>query len=180
MTAKDGDSARDFAGATDAGAGGASAAGAAGAATDRRTGTDRTRVAAYAVCRDDAGRILLCHIAPSVGVGDVWTLPGGGLDFGESPDAAVLRELTEETGYVGELDGLIGVSDRVFNHVDGADRVHAIRILYRVRILGGELRDEPEGSTDTCRWFRPKEARKLHLGELARYALELARIESAR
>ena len=42
---------------------------------------DRIRVAAYALCRDDEGRILLCHIAPSVGAGDIWTLPGGGLDF---------------------------------------------------------------------------------------------------
>ena len=141
---------------------------------------NRTRVAAYAVCRDDEGRVLLCHIAPSVGVGDVWTLPGGGLDFGEPPEVAVLRELTEETGYVGELDGLIGVSDRVFRDVDGADRLHAIRILYRVRITGGDLRDEPDGSTDTCRWLEPREARSLRLGELARYALDLVRAEAAR
>jgi ADP-ribose pyrophosphatase YjhB (NUDIX family) len=143
------------------------------------TGSDRTRVAAYAVCRDDDGRVLLCHIAPSVGVGDVWTLPGGGLDFGEPPEVAVLRELTEETGYIGELDGLVGVSDRVFNEVDGADRLHAIRILYRVRIVGGQLRDEPDGSTDTCRWFTRREARRLRLGELARYALDLVRAERA-
>jgi 8-oxo-dGTP diphosphatase len=141
---------------------------------------NRTRVAAYAVCRDDEGRVLLCHIAPSVGVGDVWTLPGGGLDFGEPPEVAVLRELTEETGYVGELDGLIGVSDRVFRDVEGADRLHAIRILYRVRIVGGELRDEPDGSTDKCRWLQPKEARRLRLGELARHALDLMRTEAAR
>ena len=96
------------------------------------------RVAAYAVCRDDDGRILLCHIAPSVGAGDIWTLPGGGLEFGEAPDAAVLRELTEETGYVGELEGLLDVSDRLFDGVDGADRMHAIRIVYRVRIIGGD------------------------------------------
>ena len=69
------------------------------------------------------------------------------------PDVAVLRELTEETGYVGELEDLVGVTDRVFHEVDGADRLHAIRILYRVRLTGGELRDEPKGSTDTCRWF---------------------------
>ena len=143
------------------------------------TGQDRTRVAAYAVCRDDQGRVLLCHIAPSVGVGDVWTLPGGGLDFGERPDVAVLRELTEETGYTGQLEALVGVTDRVFHEVDGADRLHAIRILYRVRLTGGELRDEPEGSTDTCRWFTIREARKLRLGELARYALDLVRAERA-
>lgn len=142
-------------------------------------GVDRTRVAAYAVAEDDQGRVLLCHIAPSVGVGDVWTLPGGGLDFGEPPDVAVLRELTEETGYKGELDGLIGVGDRVFHGVDGADRVHAIRILYRVRIVGGDLRDEADGSTDTCRWFTPAETRGLRLGELARHALDVLRAESA-
>jgi ADP-ribose pyrophosphatase YjhB (NUDIX family) len=147
--------------------------------TTTEVGTDRTRVAAYAVCRDDAGRVLLCHIAPSVGVGDVWTLPGGGLEFGEPPEVAVLRELTEETGYVGDLDGLVGVSDRVFRDGDDGDRLHAIRILYRVRIVGGELRDEPEGSTDTCRWFTPREARKLRLGELARHALDLVRAERA-
>ena len=142
---------------------------------DTGTGTDRTRVAAYAVAHDDEGRILLCHISPAIGVGDVWTLPGGGLDFGEAPEAAVLRELAEETGYTGELEGLAGVSDRVFRGVDGADRMHAIRILYRVRIVGGELRDEPDGSTDTCRWFTTREARKVRLGELARHALELPR-----
>jgi ADP-ribose pyrophosphatase YjhB (NUDIX family) len=149
------------------------------AGTGVRTGIERTRVAAYAVASDDDGRMLLCHIAPSVGVGDVWTLPGGGLDFGEAPEVAVLRELNEETGYVGELDGLVGVSDRVFNDVDGADRLHAIRVLYRVRIVGGELRDEPDGSTDTCRWFTPSEARTVRLGELARHALDLQRRDSS-
>ena len=44
--------------------------------TDAGGGADRTRVAAYAVTHDEDDRILLCHIAPSVGVGDIWTLPG--------------------------------------------------------------------------------------------------------
>ncbi len=140
--------------------------------TGAGTGTDRTRVAAYAVAHDEDGRVLLCHISPSVGVGDVWTLPGGGLDFGEPPEVAVLRELTEETGYDGELEGLMAVGHRMFHDVDGADRMHAIRILYRVRIVGGDLRDEQDGSTDTCRWFTPSEARVLRLGELARQALD--------
>src|SRR4051812_34234682 len=110
------------------------------------TRVDRVRVAAYAVVRDEAGRILLCHIAPSIGVGDLWTLPGGGLEFGEAPAAGVLRELTEETGYDGVVETLVDVTDRLFQHVDGADRMHAIRILYRVRLTGGERRDEVDGS----------------------------------
>jgi ADP-ribose pyrophosphatase YjhB (NUDIX family) len=131
--------------------------------------TDRIRVAAYAVIRDEDGRFLLCHIAPSVGVGDVWTLPGGGVDFGESPAHAVLRELTEETGLTGELEGLVDVSDRLFGGT--GDRLHAIRILYAVRITGGDLRDEPDGSTDTCRWVTAAEAKGMRLGELARAAI---------
>ena len=132
---------------------------------------DRTRVAAYALVRDDRGRVLLCHIAPSVGVGDIWTLPGGGIDFGEPPAQAVLRELTEETGLRGELGRLVDVSDRLFGTADEGARLHAIRIVYEVRITGGSLRDEPDGSTDTCRWVTIDEARELPLGELARRSL---------
>jgi ADP-ribose pyrophosphatase YjhB (NUDIX family) len=139
---------------------------------------DRVRVAAYALCRDDDGRVLLCHIAPSVGAGDIWTLPGGGLEFGESPAAAVVRELAEETGYRGEVERLLDVSDRLFEDLDGqggTDRMHAIRIVYAVRILDGELRDEPDGSTDTCRWLTLDEAAGLRLGELARRAVDRIR-----
>jgi 8-oxo-dGTP diphosphatase len=143
-------------------------------ATDGRTRVEtdgRTRVAAYAVTRDDAGRLLLCHLAPSVGVGDIWTLPGGGIEFGEAPADAVLRELTEETGLRGEVDDLLEVTDRVFEPGDDGSRMHAIRILYAVRIVGGDLRDEPDGSTDTCRWVTPDEAAALRLTELARRAV---------
>jgi 8-oxo-dGTP diphosphatase len=134
----------------------------------------RTRVAAYALSTDDRARILLCRIAPTVAPNEIWTLPGGGLEFGESPDVAVLRELTEESGYEGELVGLADVTDRVLTDSDGGGRLHAIRIIYRVRVTGGELRDEIDGSTDTCDWFTLDEAARLNLGGLARHALSLA------
>ena len=132
------------------------------------TPPQRVRVAAYAFCRDDAGRVLLAHIAPSVGVGDVWTLPGGGLAFGEAPATACVRELREETGYIGEVVRLLDVSDRVFEPAVGGERLHAIRVVYAVRIVGGELRHESDGSTDRAAWFEPAAARRLRLGGLAR------------
>ena len=138
---------------------------------------DRTRVAAYALCRDGTGRVLLCHIAASVGAGDLWTLPGGGLDFGEAPSAAVVRELAEETGYRGQVERLLDVDDRLFHAMHGAGRMHAIRIVYRVRVTGGTLRDEPDGSTDTCRWFDPAATDAFRLGELARHALAWLRAD---
>ena len=136
-----------------------------------------TRVGAYAIALDEGGRILLCRISPSIRPGEVWTLPGGGVDFGEPPATAVLRELTEESGYTGAIIELADVSDHLFpGPIEGVEGpMHAIRIVYRVRITGGDLRDEPDGSTDTCAWFSPDEAARLHLGELASRAVRAVR-----
>jgi ADP-ribose pyrophosphatase YjhB (NUDIX family) len=144
------------------------------------SGDGRTRVGAYAICLDETDRILLCRLEPSVAPGETWTLPGGGIEFGEAPAAAVIRELAEESGYRGVVADLLDVSDRLFTDGvaptdDGGDgRLHAIRIVYRVRIVGGELRDEVGGSTDTCGWFTLAEAARLHLGELAQRAVRVA------
>jgi ADP-ribose pyrophosphatase YjhB (NUDIX family) len=137
------------------------------------SGAARTRVAAYALCVDDAGRVLLCRMSPDVLAGEVWTLPGGGLAFGESPQAAVLRELEEETGQAGEIVSLVDVSDRLLEIPERPETVHAIRVIYRVRTEGDDLRSEPEGTTDACAWFTLEEATRLNLGDLARRAIDL-------
>ena len=137
-----------------------------------------TRVAAYALCIED-GRLLLCRLAPGewTSVGH-WTLPGGGLDHAESPPDAALRELREETGLLGEIIGLADVmswSKRWIHPRDGVDEAyHAIQIVYRVRIIGGDLRDEPNGSTDAARWFSQDQLSGLPLVELAQNAARLA------
>ena len=136
-------------------------------------GSKRVRVGAYALAVDDSGRVLLCRVAPSITPGEVWTLPGGGLDFGESPEVGVLRELAEESGYEGEINALLDASSHIFTDSHGA-KVHAVRIVYRVRVTGGELRDEVDGSTDTCGWFARDEALALNIVELVRRVLPMA------
>jgi 8-oxo-dGTP diphosphatase len=135
----------------------------------------RTRVGGYALCMDDV-RILLARLsAIEVDVG-AWTLPGGGLEFGEHPDAAVIRELEEETGFVGEIAEVAGVFSHVYRQsraAEGAD-LHFLGILYHVRIVGGGLRDELDGSTDTARWFRRAELADVRLVEIARFGVDLA------
>ena len=136
-----------------------------------------TRVSAYAVCVDDADRLLLCRIAPGYTTDDdgKWTLPGGGLEHGEDPPDGALRELTEETGYVGELGELLAVDSwaRRLNERDGSETdYHGIRILYRCRVVRGHLRVETAGSTDDARWFSPDELARTPLVGLVRVALE--------
>ena len=71
-----------------------------------------TRVAAYAVCVDDSRRILLARVAPGYMAEGMWTLPGGGLQFGEEPAHAVIRELAEETGLEGRVISLAFVDKK--------------------------------------------------------------------
>jgi ADP-ribose pyrophosphatase YjhB (NUDIX family) len=141
------------------------------------SGRQVTRVSAYALCLEN-DRVLLCRIAPGpwTAVGS-WTLPGGGLDFGESPRVGALRELTEETGLEGEIERLAEVLDWSDHWVHPDDDVneafHAIQIVYRVRITGGSLRNELDGSTDVAAWFTRAEAEALPLVELAQAGIRL-------
>ncbi len=134
------------------------------------------RVAAYAVCRDGE-RILCCRLAPGEPSPGAWTLPGGGIDFGERPEDAVVRELEEETGLAGRVDGIAAVRSRVFpgRLADGRRReMHAIALLYRVTVVGGTLRDEPHGSTDRAAWFTRDELAAERVVTIMRTALEIA------
>ena len=138
------------------------------------------RLAAYAVCVDRAARILLCRLAQgSTRKRDGWwTLPGGGIEHGEHPRDAVLRELTEETGLAGEVRGLLDVhswtaSLDAFGDEPASD-FHAVQVVYRVAITGGALRPEVGGSTDLCRWVPRAEIAGLRLVELVEAVLPLA------
>jgi len=115
---------------------------------------ERVRVAAYAWTeRDDA--LLLVRIAPGeLGAGR-WTLPGGGLAFGEDPAIGVIRELREETGLEGEVGALLGVRSAILEPhiVKSGHRIHTVGLLFRVTITGGELRHEVDESTDLAAWI---------------------------
>ena len=135
------------------------------------------RIAAYNVCLDDQERLLMCRLSAITERPGAWTLPGGGIDFGEHPEAGALRELEEETGLVGRIVELVTVDSirrpaRIMNGIE-CD-YHGVRIVYRTEIIGGELRDETDESTDQAAWCARDDLEAMPLLELARVGAEFA------
>jgi ADP-ribose pyrophosphatase YjhB (NUDIX family) len=128
-------------------------------------------VGAYALCLRD-NQLLVVRIASGETDAGKWTLPGGGLLWGEAPEHGVLREFAEETGLSGRVNRLAGIFSAQYPRTDDGrhDDVHHLGILYFVETLPGEVRFEQDGSTDRCAWFSLAELEGLPLVALAEYA----------
>ena len=118
-----------------------------------------SRVGVYAVIRD-ADAVLLSRFAPGGDIGGKWMLPGGGVEFGESPAEALVREVYEETGLHVVLTTLLDASSAVheFDRRGQSVAAHHVRIVYRAEVTGGILGvTEVGGSTDAARGWRSEE-----------------------
>jgi 8-oxo-dGTP pyrophosphatase MutT (NUDIX family) len=130
----------------------------------------RQRVSVYGICEDGTGRVLLVRAAPYLTVAGRWFLPGGGIDHGEDPVAALRREFSEETGLAVEIGDLKGVLSDVQTLPDET-LLHTVRIVYDIDSYTGDLRDELNGSSDAACWHRVDELAELPLVPYVRRAL---------
>jgi len=135
---------------------------------------DIQRVAAYGVVQR-ASRILLVRltrVTPSPGS---WSLPGGGIEHGEHPAVAVVRELYEETGLRGRVTELLDVDSHARENLidqEVLQRYHAVRILYRLDVdAEGPLKViDIDGSSDAPTWHDISDLDGLRLTPIARLA----------
>ena len=100
-------------------------------------------IGAFTTIQDEQGRVLLCHRRDH----DFWNQPGGGVEAGETPWQAMLREAREETGLEVVIERLAGVycwpdhDEIIFSFV--------------CRVVGGALTTSDEARA--VAWFMPDE-----------------------
>lgn len=121
------------------------------------------RIAAYGVMTDVDDRVLLVRSSDLSDTPGVWYLPGGGVEQGEHPADAVVREVAEETGLVAAVSGLLDVVTDVTELPGLGVALHNDRVIYAVARRGGTVRDEVAGTTDLVRWVPRAEIASLSL-----------------
>lgn len=130
------------------------------------TPSRKQRLAAYALVEQGTA-LLLTRVSTRGFHRGQWSLPGGGVDHGESPHDAVAREVREETGVECRVGALLTVHDEVVRGTapSGRDEVlHAVSLVFEAIVTGeAVLVPEVEGTTDAVAWV---EVAAIEAGEL--------------
>ncbi|MFI6030495.1 NUDIX hydrolase [Amycolatopsis magusensis] len=116
-------------------------------------------VAVSAFIQDEEGRILMIRRTDN----DLYSIPGGQLELGETLTQAAAREVREETGIECEVTGLIGIYSNphhVIAYDDGEVR-QEFSICFRARPLGGTV--SPSDESKEVLWVLGSEAAQLNI-----------------
>ena len=99
-----------------------------------------------------------------------WSLPGGWADPLDTPTAAVVREIREETGYGAEVVSLVGCWDRDTQGHLPALPVSVYKLFFLCRSVGSAI--EPEAlETLEIGWFGLDDLPELSLGRVSPYEI---------
>jgi len=107
-------------------------------------------LAASAACFRGGKVLIAKRIKPPL-----WSLPGGRIEPGETPEAAAMRELLEETGVEAEIVALAGEREVVLKDEGGGVAARFKIFAYAARWRAGEAAPGPE-ATEVA-WVAPEE-----------------------
>ncbi len=105
-----------------------------------------------AIFRD--GRVLIVRRARPPAHG-LYTLPGGGVELGETLEQAVIREVREETALAIEPVELVGFRQAIVHDASGRVERHFVILPFAARFIGGEIALNEELAE--AEWLAPAE-----------------------
>ena len=88
-----------------------------------------------------------------------WSLPGGAVETGERLEAAVLREVFEETNLVVKIVRFGEIFERFMLDADGKTEYHYVLLDYVCEVVGGTLAAGSDSAD--VRWFGLEELKEL-------------------
>ncbi|TIC80227.1 NUDIX domain-containing protein [Nocardioides sp. GY 10127] len=114
------------------------------------------RLSAYALVRRE-DEVLLTRVSARGAHPGAWTLPGGGVEHGEDPASALVREVAEETGLEVAPSGLLIVHDTHFTGTAPSGRTedfHGVHLVFSADVTDGSepAVAEDDGTTDEAAW----------------------------
>lgn len=130
-------------------------------------------VATSTYVTDGSGRVLMIHRTDN----DLWSIPGGGMEIGETVTACAIRETKEETGLDIVITGLVGIftnPGHVVSYPDGEVR-QQFSICLRGRVIDGQIATSDESRE--VRWISPDEFDGLDIHADIRRRIERAALD---
>ncbi|MET4563542.1 NUDIX domain-containing protein [Lysinibacillus parviboronicapiens] len=106
------------------------------------------KVGVGAVILDENNRILLVLRKKSPESG-YWSLPGGKVDYMETIENAVIREIKEELGVDIEIERLVCVT----NHIVQSEDVHYVAPTFIAHITNGKVHNKEPHALEQVQWF---------------------------
>lgn len=98
------------------------------------------------------GKVLLVERGKEPWKGK-WSLPGGGLEFGETVREAAARELAEETGVTADLVRLVDIDDAILRDAAGQAIAHYAIVCFTGHWRSGEA--EAQDDVTNVQWAEP-------------------------
>lgn len=116
-------------------------------------GFDYTGVFVAFLCHDGGGNVLMAKRGPNArDEQGVWEFGGGGVEFGESPEQAVRREVAEEYGCT-DIASIVALPAFSLVRMQQDMKTHWIGIPFAVQVEPTQARNNEPGIIETIEWF---------------------------